>query len=217
MARTYNYTEFRHAVNKAVKGTSIKAVFEDGWNSTRICPFGVSPDAGIVLHETNNGGAKGNAPSLYWCLNNEYAPVRAAHFLIGRDGTIHVLSGRGSYHAGQGNAQGGYRFGDQWVPNDSGNRRLVGIEIESMGRSHDLDAPVSGADGVTKFQVKSTIRLIVELCFLMDITPDELIGHKEWSPGRKPDPWSDMDWWRKRVRRRYRTVKALRALTITGK
>jgi N-acetylmuramoyl-L-alanine amidase CwlA len=214
MARNYNYSEFKTAVNKAIKGTGIKAEFQGGWNSAQICPFGVSPDAGIILHETNNSGAKGNAPSLYWCINNQYFPVRAAHFLIGRDGTIYVLSGRGSYHAGQGNSNGGYKFGGQWVGNESGNRRAVGIEIESQGRSTNLNAAETDVDGVTRKQVRSTIRLIVELCFLMDVTPNELIGHKEWSPGRKPDPWSDMNWWRKKARRRYRRVKALRALKI---
>lgn len=191
----YNYAEFE----KAVKAAKVETVFESGWNSTKICPFGISPSAGVVIHHTANGGAVGNAPSRYWCLNNTYYPVRAAHFLIGRDGTVHVLSGRGSYHAGAG---GPKSLKDHYVPTNQGNRYLVGIEIESKGTDPKTNARESEVDGITRKQVRAAVRLTAAMCELMGVSHLNVIGHKEWTPGRKNDPLQDMDWWREKVRRR---------------
>lgn len=200
---TYTYGEFE----KAVRKSGVKAVFESGWNSSTICPFGVSPSAGVVIHHTANGGAAGNAPSRYWCLNNTYYPVRAAHFLIGRDGTVHVLSGRGSYHAGAG---GPMTLDGAYVPRNQGNRYLVGIEIESKGTNPSTNAKESEADGMTRKQVRAAVKLTAAMCELMGVSHKAVIGHKEWTPGRKNDPLQDMKWWRRRVRRRMRRNRILR-------
>lgn len=204
---TYTYTGFK----KAVKKSGVTAVFEDGWNSPQIDPFGVSPSAGVVLHFTGNGGAKGNAPSLYWCKRNQYYPVRAAHFLIGRDGTVHVLSGRGSYHAGAG---GPMKVGDTWVPQDQGNKYLVGIEIESKGTDNRTDAAESDVDGFTKAQVKATVLLTAAMCELMGTNHRGVIRHRDWAPGRKPDVGQDLKWWRKKIKRQLRKNKAKRAIGL---
>lgn len=194
---TYNYSEFRRAVKKA----GVTYHFEDGWDNTAISPFSESPSAGVVLHFTANGGAKGNAPSLYWCLKNEYYPVRAAHFLIGRDGTVHVLSGRGSYHAGAG---GPMKVGNTWIPADQGNRFLVGIEIESRGLDAKVNARVDEVDGFTPQQVEAATRIAAAMCRLMGVDEKAVIRHRDWAPGRKTDVGQDLEWWRKKIRRRLR-------------
>lgn len=204
---SYSYDSFA----QAVRVSGVKAVFENGWNSSSICPFGVSPSAGVVIHHTANGGARGNAASLYWCLNNTYYPVRAAHFLIGRDGTVHVLSGRGSYHAGAG---GPKTLEGRTIPANQGNRYLVGIEIESKGTDPRTNARKSDVDGITRKQVKATVRLTAAMCELMGVGWRSVIGHKEWTPGRKNDPLQDMNWWRKKVRRRLKWNARKRSLGI---
>jgi N-acetylmuramoyl-L-alanine amidase CwlA len=207
---TYTYSAFE----KAVKNAGIpRVIFEDGWNDPKICPFGVSPSAGLVLHHTANGGAKGNAPSLYWCLNNTYAPVRAAHFLIGRDGTVHVLSGRGSYHAGAGRVEGGMKVGDTWIPSSSGNKYLVGIEIESKGTDPSTRAAESSVDGITRAQVKSTIKLTSAMIDLMGVGVDTVIRHADWAPRRKNDVLQPLSWWRRRIRRYRARQKIARLVT----
>lgn len=202
---TYSYSAFE----KAVRDSGVKVVFEPSWNSPSICPFGVSPSAGVVIHHTANGGAKGNAPSRYWCMNGPYKPVRAYHFLIGRDGTVHVMSGRGAYHAGAGPSR---RVGKTTIPANQGNRFLVGIGIESRGTNASVSAKQDDVDGITRAQVRATIRLTAAMCELMGVGAGAVIGHKEWAPGRKNDPLQDMNWWRKRVKSRLKRNRLLRRL-----
>jgi len=97
--------------------TDLRVDYAQGWDSASIDPFGISPSAGVVMHHTANGGARGNNPSLYWQMNNEYAPVRAAHCNIGRDGLVTIIAARGAYHAGACTLPGGgMKVGDTWVP-----------------------------------------------------------------------------------------------------
>lgn len=194
---SYTYTDFRRAVKKA----GVTYHFEDGWNDPSISPFPESPSAGVVLHFTANNGAKGNAPSLYWCLRNEYYPVRAAHFLIGRDGTVHVLSGKGSYHAGAG---GPLKVGETWIPQDQGNKYLVGIEIESKGLDAKVDARVDEVDGFTPQQVEAATRIAAAMCRLMGVDEKSVIRHRDWAPGRKSDVGQPLEFWRRKIRRRLR-------------
>jgi hypothetical protein len=58
-----------------------------GWDSPTIDPYGGRNDMqGIVLHHT-----AGRDSLNYICQTNPYAPVRAAHFLVGRNGKVYRL------------------------------------------------------------------------------------------------------------------------------
>ena len=207
---SYTPTQLRRALAKS----GLRIAYAEGWDSREIDPFGVSPYAGVVMHHTANGGAKGNNPSLYWQIRNEYYPVRAAHVNIGRDGLVTVIAARGAYHAGACTLpNGGMMIGSQWIPNSSGNKALFGIEIESAGTNPTIHAKVTDVDGYTPEQVKAATILAATLCELMGVDDKSVINHKDWAPGRKNDTLLTKEFWRKRVKRRLRWQAAKRVIT----
>lgn len=163
----------------------------EGWNSPKIDPYnGNSSFVGVLLHHT-----AGTNSERYICFTNPYKPVRAAHFLVNRDGSVSVCSGVGAYHAGRG---GPWRFTKTiTVPKDQGNSRLYGIEIESLGTS----AMISGTTkGMTLEQVISTAILSASLLDAMARGPliyrvGRVIRHRDWTT-RKIDTRQDLFWWR---------------------
>ena len=214
---TYTAAQFK----KALKKHGVNAVYYEGWDSSAIDPFGHSPDMGVVMHHTANGGAKGNNPSVPWQVHNEFYPVRAAHVNIGRDGLVTVLSARGAYHAGAG---GPITLGSGVVGKDTGNQHLFGIEIESKGTSANTSAKVTDVDGVTPEQVESATRLCVALCELMGIDEKSICRHADWTDGgpkfggpwlptrgRKNDTLVPTTFWRRAVRKR-RLVNKVKGL-----
>ena len=143
---SYTATQLRRALRKS----GLNVAYAEGWDSKEIDPFGVSPYAGVMMHHTANGGAKGNNPSLYWQIRNTYYPVRAAHCNIGRDGLVTIIAARGSYHAGATTLpEGGIQLGKYWVGGSHGNRATFGIEIESKGTNPTTKAKVTEVDGYT--------------------------------------------------------------------
>ena len=166
-----------------------------GWDSSRIDPYnGRSDFVGVLLHHT------AGTNSLNFIVNtNRYAPVRACHFLVQRDGVVQVVSGVGAYHAGAG---GPWKITRTvTVPKDSGNSRTYGIEIESLGTS----AKINGKpQGMTVEQVVSTAMLCAALLAAMRPGPlsfkaGRVIRHRDWTP-RKIDTRQDLDWWRRAIR-----------------
>jgi hypothetical protein len=181
-------------VLEAVKASGVKYVLEDGWDNPAVGKYGSGwKPAGVVLHHTANGGAKGNTPSLRWVLHNEYAPVRACHFLVGRDGTVHVVYALGCYHAGRG---GPMRVGGVSIPKDEGNRYLYGIEVESKGTKAHVDAGPDDVDGFTPAQVAATTALSAELVRMLGKDESAVIRHRDWAPGRKTDVLQPVGFWR---------------------
>ncbi|TEX50932.1 MAG: hypothetical protein B7C55_08250 [Actinomycetales bacterium mxb001] len=208
MPRSYTAAEFK----KALKKHAVNATYYEGWDSTTIDPFGVSPSMGIIAHHTANGGARGNNPSVPWQVRNDFWPIRAAHCNIGRDGLVTVLAARGAYHAGAG---GPITMKSGTIAKDTGNRYLYGIELESKGTSASTTAKVTDTDGITPEQVESFTRLCVALCELMDIDEKSICRHADWTDGgpkfggpwlptrgRKNDTLVPTEFWRKAVRRR---------------
>ena len=207
---TYGAAQLRRALRK----TPLNVAYAEGWTSSEIDPFGVSPMAGVVMHHTANGGAKGNNPSLYWQIRNSYFPTRAAHCNIARDGLVTIIAARGAYHAGAcTRPEGGMNLGGTWVPSSSGNKMLFGIEIESAGTNPTTTAPVDSVDGYTREQVKAATILAATLCELMGVNEKCVINHKDWAPGRKNDTLLPIEFWRKRVKRQLLRNKAKRLIT----
>lgn len=162
-----------------------------GWDSPAIDPYNGRNDMqGVLLHHT-----AGRDSLNYIVSGNPYAPVRACHFLVDRDGAVQVVSGSGAYHAGKG---GPWKITKTvTIPKDSGNSRLYGIEIESLGTSPKIDG---SHQGMTEQQVISTALLVVALLDAM--APDPLVyrvgrvmRHRDWTP-RKVDVQQDLGWWR---------------------
>ena len=195
-----------------LKQYKVKRDYVKGWNSRRIDPYnGQSDFWGVLLHHT------AGTNSLGWIVNgNPYAPVRACHFLINRDGTVEVVSGVGAYHAGAG---GPWRFPNgPTIPRDLGNRHLYGIEIESLGSSSKIDGSL---EGMSLEQVISTAILSAALLNAMrrgwrSLTVSRVIRHRDWT-SRKPDVKQDLDWWHEVIgiarRNRRKTVKTRNEIT----
>lgn len=171
--------------------------YVDGWDSPGIDPYdGRSDFHGVLLHHT------AGTNSLNYIVNtNPYAPVRACHFLVDRDGTVNVVSGVGAYHAGRG---GPWRFPkrgrDVIVPKDQGNQHLYGIEIESLGTSRRIDG---SREGMTVQQVVSASLLCAALLNAMrpgwrSWPVSRVIRHRDWTP-RKIDVQQDIDWWHRAI------------------
>jgi N-acetyl-anhydromuramyl-L-alanine amidase AmpD len=176
-----------------LKRWHVKTRFVPDWDSSRIDPYsGRSDFQGVMLHHT------AGVDSLRWiAFNNPYKPVRAAHFLVQRDGTVQVCSGSGAYHAGEG---GPWRFPakprDVIVPKDQGNRHFWGIEIESKGMSARIDGSL---DGMTVEQVVETAILCAALLDSMkrgigSLVVSRVIRHRDWTT-RKIDVRQDLNWW----------------------
>jgi N-acetyl-anhydromuramyl-L-alanine amidase AmpD len=160
------------------------------WHSPKIDPYnGRSDFKGVMLHHT------AGTNSLNYIVNtNPYAPVRACHFLVQRDGTVQVVSAVGAYHAGKG---GPYKFSRTvTIPKDQGNQYLYGIEIESMGST----ATIGNAQGAINIeQVVSTALLSAALLNAMrptwrSLPVTRVIRHADWTR-RKIDVRQDLDWW----------------------
>ena len=205
MASPYSPEQLRRHLRRC----GLDVSYEPGWDVASNDPFGVSPSLGVIMHHTANGGAQGDHPSLYWMMNNQYAPVRAAHFLIGRSGKIMCVAGRGAYHAGAG---GPVKVDGRAVPMGQGNRCLVGIEIESKGTSPSTTAKTTDVDGYTPQQIESATNLADALCDQMGVSARAVITHAAWTNGgfdgnprlptygRKNDTLLPVKFWRRRVR-----------------
>ena len=166
-----------------------------GWASKRIDPYGGRSDfKGIMLHHT-----AGVNSERYIAYGNPYAPVRAAHFLVKEDGKVVVMSGSGAYHAGRG---GPWRFPrkgrDVIIPEDRGNSRLWGIEIESLGQRSRVGKN-EFPEGMNTEQVVSTAFLCAALLNAgrrswRSWPVSRVISHKMWT-SRKIDVRQDIRWW----------------------
>lgn len=187
------------AVRRAVKRSGVRYELVKGWNDKSIGARTEGPwePQYVILHHTANGGARGNAPSLNWVVNNEFKPVRACHFLVGRDGKVYVVYAYRCYHAGSG---GPGKWGNgTFVGEDRMNNFSFGIEIESKGTAK-VPTAKDPTNGYTKAQVQATAKLTAELQRLMGKNVKTAINHRTWARGRKTDTLRTDNWWKKRIR-----------------
>jgi N-acetylmuramoyl-L-alanine amidase len=162
------------------QGVTVKATA--GWQ-TRMRPDTFEP-RGVMFHHTASNPAGGPTASLGTVVQgrpNLAGPL--CELLVARDGTVFLISGGRSNHAG---------FGGPWIniPKDSGNRYTYGVEVENDGKHEPWSQ-----------DLLETCELVFAT-ILLDLrrAPGWLMGHKEWAPVRKPDPSRiDMDRFRRRV------------------
>jgi hypothetical protein len=137
---------------------------------------------GVLAHHTA-GPRTGDLPSLAIVRDGNAALLGPrANLMLTRSGVFVPIAAGRAWHAGAGSAP--------WVPHADGNRYLIGIEAESSGVVDDW----------TPAQRTNYPKGVAALLKWMHAGPDRVIGHKEWAPGRKPDPafW-DMDSFRASV------------------
>lgn len=147
-----------------------------GWRTRSARTTTFTPRA-VIAHHTA-GAATGNAPTLQYIINN-----RLSQFVLGRDGTVYLVSGNRANHAGYGGPLRG-------IPKDAGNRYCWGIEAENTGRGEPWP----------DVQLQAYYKLAAALCALHNVGHDSVFAHKEWAPSRKIDPAGiDMDDFRRKV------------------
>lgn len=168
-------TKYTNLANH-LRAWGLKVEEINGWqtrsaNSTTFTPIAV------MAHHTA-GSATGNAPTLQYIINN-----RLAQFVLGRDGTVYLVSGNRANHGGLGGPKAG-------IPKDSANRYSWGIEAENTGRGEPW----------SKVQLNAYYRLTAALLAMMKKDANSVIAHKEWAPTRKVDPAGiDMNGFRSNV------------------
>lgn len=140
----------------------------------------------VMVHHTAAPAGSGAVPSLRVVREGRRdLPGPLCHVLVGRDLRVRVISLGKANHAGAGQYPG--------IPEDQGNTRAVGIEIEHAGTSREAWSPVYVAfcDLVTAAVLDHIGQPATRLC-----------AHKEYAPTRKIDPYGwDMDDRRRAVAR----------------
>ena len=136
----------------------------DGWRERGSASF--SP-AGVVCHHTA-GPASGDIPSLRLLINGrEDCAGPLCNFGLARSGTVYVVAAGRANHAGKGGWKGLV-----------GNSSVMGIEAENTGRGEPWP----------DIQLRAYERLVAALVSGMNSRVELVCAHREWAPGRKPDP-----------------------------
>ena len=159
------------------RNAGLDVVEVDGWE-TRGRTYCTMRPKGVVCHHT--GGPKsGDMPSLNLLIKGRKGlPGPLSQYGLGRSGKVYVVAAGTSNHAGSGG----------WKRLDS-NCDVIGIEAENTGR-----------DPWPKKQLEAYVTLVAAICEHLGIDTSMVAAHKEWAPGRKPDPHSiNMDEFRQWV------------------
>jgi hypothetical protein len=157
---------------------------KDGWRA-RERPYGFYPKAVIAHHTASNSSSGNFASEAVVTFGRPDLPGPLCQFLLGRDGTVKIIAGGYSNHAGYGGPRAG-------IPANQGNTYAYGIEAENNGIGEKWSAK----------QLNAYYRLCAALlAWIGTKDVSKVFGHKEWAPGRKIDPAGiNMDNFRKQVK-----------------
>jgi hypothetical protein len=166
---------------------------ESDW--LKVDPYGKQfQPVGVVWHHTGCGTlSKGNMPSLAYCKNpGPFAGrARACHLVIGRNGKVQIIAGRGAYHAGKG---GPLMVNKKRILEDLGNYFLIGIEFEAHSSTKvNRRNMVTPKTGLNPAQIEAGARWCAELFELLNWPTSSAIRHQDWAPGRKADVGIPLD------------------------
>lgn len=157
----------------------------------------------IVLHFTSNAL---NNPQDPYLIEDTYDIFKengvSANYVIGRRGEVYsfVPEDRVAYHAGKGSLSGFPEYENRL------NYYSIGIEILAIGTREEMSAmiPAENFDlinldlvGYTEAQYQALNTLIEDIVGRYPgIKKDRahIVGHDEYSAGRKTDPGSLFDW-----------------------
>jgi len=156
----------------------------------------------VVLHFSSNVIAKPNEPFIPEDVINIFKQYGvSAHYLIARDGIIFKLvnENRIAYHAGKGS------LSDYPSYTNKLNHHSIGIELLAIGTEDEMKQYISpeiyatipkNYIGYTEEQYAALNFLLPQIYERHDIKVDRrhVIGHDEYSVGRKRDPGSLFDW-----------------------
>ena len=148
----------------------------DGWRERGSASF---DPVGVVCHHTA-GAASGDMPSLRLLITGRPdCPGPLCNVGLARSGAVYVVAAGRANHAGKGGWRG-----------LNGNSSVLGIEAENTGKGEPWPA----------LQLNAYRRLAAALASGVRKGAEAVCGHREWAPGRKPDPQGiDMDEFRRSV------------------
>jgi len=176
-----------NSLKKAAKKAGVKFDTDADW--LKVDPYGAGfQPVGVMWHHTATKTlTPGNMPSLSWCRNpGQFAgKARACHIVVGRDGSMQIIAGRGAYHAGAG---GPMRVSGTVIPKDLGNRYLIGIEIEASSTTKvNKKNHQTPKTGMNPAQFEAVAKFCAALFDDLGWETDAAIRHRDWAPGRKID------------------------------
>lgn len=184
---------------KHLRQWGLKVSLHPRWQENKR-PYGFYPRA-ILCHHTASGSSSGNFGSEYTVVNGRppSLPGPLCQFLLGRNGEVKIISNGYANHAGYGGPAAG-------MPENAGNSYSWGIEAENNG----LGEPWS------REQMNAYYRLCAALMDYSNIKDvSRVIGHKEWAPGRKPDPAGiDMNKFRYNVRKALEAGPSVKTVSL---
>lgn len=157
---------------------SLQVVEHNGWQTRGSDTFN---PRGVVCHHTASNRNSGDASALNMCINGRSdLPGPLAHIVLSRSGVAHVIAAGRANHAGSGSWNG-----------LTGNSSVFGIEAENDG----IGEPWPDA------QLKAYVAIVAALANGAGFGVENVCGHKEWAPTRKPDPRGiEMSWFRDQIR-----------------
>jgi peptidoglycan hydrolase-like protein with peptidoglycan-binding domain len=164
----------------------LKVSLVDGWETRGRGDVGQI--FGVICHHTGSlNPQRLNMPTLRSLRDGRQAsanlsalPGPLAQLGLGRDGTYFVIAAGKAIHAGPG-----------LFRNVTGNSRFIGIEAENEGSMGDFPWP--------DVQIDAYRRGVAAILKHLEKDASFCCGHKEYAPGRKPDPNFNMTTFRETV------------------
>lgn len=157
----------------------------------------------VVIHFMSNGLNRPDDPYNIKDIESIFKRYGfSAHYVIDRKGKIYrfVSEERVAFHAGKGDLPGFPEYKDKM------NDYSIGIELLAIGTREEMlqmipNFPYNSIDlahiGYTSEQFKALKKLLDDINKRHPTIPksrNNIIGHDEYSPGRKTDPGSLFDW-----------------------
>lgn len=164
---------------QALRAAGLKVAEQPGWAERGRAPMAAQVRGVICHHTATPNPRRNNMPSLRLLTEGRSdLPGPLAQVGLGLDGTYYVIAAGRANHAGAGSWRG-----------FSGNGQFIGIEAENEG---DLNWP--------DVQMDAYRRGVAAILKQIGAEADMCCGHREYAPGRKPDPKFDMHAFRDTVR-----------------
>lgn len=173
-------------LSDVLKAAGLKVAEVDGWQNRGRGDVGQV--FGVICHHTAVPNPQRlNMPTLRSLRDGRKAsdklkalPGPLAQLGLARDGTYFVVAAGKAIHAGEGSFKG-----------VTGNSRFIGIEAENAGTPDDFPWP--------DVQLDAYHRGVASILKHLGKDASFCCGHKEFAPGRKPDPNLDMNKFRESV------------------
>jgi len=138
----------KKAIAANIPGGKVK--YFRGWRKNYTGPWlgAKKLPVALMLHHTAGAATESTSPSargnqtgansgVVNFVQNHYR-VPAANFTLDRDGTVYVHAANPVWHAGVGSFRGKKPWRIFRIPDNRGNRYMMGVEIVSRGRKKDF-------------------------------------------------------------------------------